>query len=164
MLDFSGKHELEAGTDASFLNGQRSTDHREISKIAYDLDAEGVKYTVTTEIKGKSEQFTNFYTNKKAPHLVSSKPNEGNTPAGVRNRNTNTFSGAQVRNEEASSGAKLQKVSEKDKQETEKSLMRRRKSLVRRMTFVKLDIFCQTVQCLTSVANMSWKQGRMRRS
>ena len=41
MLDFSGKHELDAGTDASFLNGQRSTDHREISKIAYDRDAEG---------------------------------------------------------------------------------------------------------------------------
>ena len=41
MLDFSGRHELDAGTDSSFLKGQRSTDHREISKVAYDRDADG---------------------------------------------------------------------------------------------------------------------------
>ena len=37
MLDFSGKHEVR-GADTSFLNGQRSVDHRAISEIAYDFD------------------------------------------------------------------------------------------------------------------------------
>ena len=41
MLDFSGRHSLDADVDGSFLNGQRSTDHREISKIAYAYDAAG---------------------------------------------------------------------------------------------------------------------------
>jgi hypothetical protein len=37
MLDFSGKHEIR-GADTSFLNGQRSVDHRAIQEIAYDFD------------------------------------------------------------------------------------------------------------------------------
>ena len=41
MLDFSGRHELDRGTDSSFLRGRRSTDHREISKVAYGRDADG---------------------------------------------------------------------------------------------------------------------------
>ena len=36
MLDFSGRHQVEG--DASFLNGDRTVDHREISDIAYDAE------------------------------------------------------------------------------------------------------------------------------
>ena len=36
MLDFSGRHQVEG--DASFLNGDRTVDHREITDIAYDAD------------------------------------------------------------------------------------------------------------------------------
>ena len=44
MLDFSGKHEVR-GADTSFLDGERTVDHRGISDIAYDFDGEstGVK-------------------------------------------------------------------------------------------------------------------------
>lgn len=41
MLDFSGRHELDKGTDDSSLKGSRSTDHREIRKIAYKYDNDG---------------------------------------------------------------------------------------------------------------------------
>ena len=37
MLDFSGRHQVRGG-DTSFLNGDRTVDHREISDIAYDND------------------------------------------------------------------------------------------------------------------------------
>ena len=37
MLDFSGRHQVIGG-DTSFLNGDRTVDHREISDIAYDAD------------------------------------------------------------------------------------------------------------------------------
>ena len=37
MLDFSGRHQVRGG-DTSFLNGDRTVDHREISDIAYDAD------------------------------------------------------------------------------------------------------------------------------
>lgn len=37
MLDFSGRHQ-ERGGDTSFLNGDRTVDHRKISDIAYDAD------------------------------------------------------------------------------------------------------------------------------
>lgn len=36
MLDFSGRHQVEG--DASFLNGDRTVDHREIADIAYDAE------------------------------------------------------------------------------------------------------------------------------
>lgn len=36
MLDFSGRHQVEG--DTSFLNGDRTVDHREIADIAYDSD------------------------------------------------------------------------------------------------------------------------------
>ena len=38
MLDFSGRHEMDPGSDTSFLRGRRSTDHREIKMIAYERD------------------------------------------------------------------------------------------------------------------------------
>lgn len=41
MLDFSGRHTLDKGADSSSLNGRRTTDHREISGIAYEYDADG---------------------------------------------------------------------------------------------------------------------------
>lgn len=44
-------------------NGKRKQD--EGKGVSYSHEIDGVKYTVTTEIKGKAEQFTNFYTNKK---------------------------------------------------------------------------------------------------
>lgn len=37
MLDFSGRHQVR-GRDTSFLNGDRTVDHREIADIAYDFD------------------------------------------------------------------------------------------------------------------------------
>ncbi|MBO5018164.1 MAG: hypothetical protein J6C56_04805 [Alistipes sp.] len=37
MLDFSGRHQVRGG-DTSFLNGDRTVDHREIADIAYDFD------------------------------------------------------------------------------------------------------------------------------
>ena len=40
MLDFSGRHEL-FGADDSAIRGSRTTDHREISKIAYKYDNDG---------------------------------------------------------------------------------------------------------------------------
>ncbi len=36
MLDFSGRHQVEG--DASFLNGNRTVDHRKIANIAYDAE------------------------------------------------------------------------------------------------------------------------------
>ncbi len=38
MLDFSGRHLMNPGSDTSFLRGRRTTDHREISSIAYEKD------------------------------------------------------------------------------------------------------------------------------
>ena len=38
MLDFSGRHHMDPGSDTSFLRGRRTTDHREISSIAYEKD------------------------------------------------------------------------------------------------------------------------------
>lgn len=37
MLDFSGRHQVRGG-DTSFLNGNRTVDHREIEDVAYDFD------------------------------------------------------------------------------------------------------------------------------
>lgn len=38
MLDFSGRHLMNPGSDTSFLRGRRTTDHRDISSIAYEKD------------------------------------------------------------------------------------------------------------------------------
>jgi len=38
MPDFSGRHQMNPGSDTSFLRGRRSTDHREIESIAYERD------------------------------------------------------------------------------------------------------------------------------
>lgn len=38
MLDFSGRHLMNPGSDTSFLRGRRTSDHREISSIAYEKD------------------------------------------------------------------------------------------------------------------------------
>ena len=42
--------------------GERKQDGK---KVSYKLDIGGVKYTVTTDIKGNHEEFTNFFTNRK---------------------------------------------------------------------------------------------------
>ena len=41
MLDFSGRHELDPGTDSSFLKGRRTTDHRAINQISFVYDEKG---------------------------------------------------------------------------------------------------------------------------
>lgn len=41
MLDFSGRHELDPGTDSGFLKGQRTFDHRGISQISFVYDENG---------------------------------------------------------------------------------------------------------------------------
>ena len=53
-----------------------------------------------------------IYIQKKASHLRSSRAakSDTNTPAGVRDHGTSTFSGAQSLNDDANSGAKLQKA------------------------------------------------------
>ena len=38
MPDFSGRHQMNPGSDTSFLRGRRSTDHREVESIAYERD------------------------------------------------------------------------------------------------------------------------------
>ena len=74
-------------------------------KVAYEIVRDGVTYTVTTECsKSGLERFTNFYTNRK--------------PIAVVNGTLNTDE--QHVPQQSVSGAKLHKVSEKDKRETEK--------------------------------------------
>ena len=53
MLDFSGRNELDAGADDSFLRGSRQEDHRRINSIAYDYDADGneVRTGVETDMR-----------------------------------------------------------------------------------------------------------------
>lgn len=41
MLDFSGRHELDPGTDSSFLAGRRTTDHRAVNQISFVYDEKG---------------------------------------------------------------------------------------------------------------------------
>lgn len=41
MLDFSGRHELDPGSDSSFLAGRRTTDHRAINQISFVYDENG---------------------------------------------------------------------------------------------------------------------------
>jgi len=41
MLDFSGRHELDPGTDSSFLAGRRTTDHRAVNQISFVYDENG---------------------------------------------------------------------------------------------------------------------------
>ena len=38
LLDFSGRHMLDEGSDDSFLRGSRTTDHREVEALAYEKD------------------------------------------------------------------------------------------------------------------------------
>lgn len=76
-------------------NGER---HQDSSKgISYSYEKEGTKYTVTTEIRGKGEQFTNFYTNRKP------------TAAEQGTQNTDE---QRVQPQQSVSAAKLQKVSD----------------------------------------------------
>jgi len=63
----------------------------------YTLSENGVKYIVTTEIKGKGELFTNFYTNRKPT---------------VAEQGTQNTDEQRVQPQQSVSGAKLQKVSE----------------------------------------------------
>ena len=41
MLDFSGRHELDPGSDSSFLAGRRTTDHRAVNQISFVYDENG---------------------------------------------------------------------------------------------------------------------------
>ena len=93
LLDFSGRHLLE-GADDKFLRGRRTSDHREIASIEGD-----VTYTVTTEISGKGEQFTNFFTDKKPTIAEQGTSNTDNQHV-------------QPQMSAHNSSAKLQKVSE----------------------------------------------------
>ncbi len=38
MPDFSGRHQMDPGSDTSFLRGRRSVDHREVGSLAYERD------------------------------------------------------------------------------------------------------------------------------
>lgn len=38
LLDFSGRHLLDPNADSSFLKGRRTTDHREVSSLAFEKD------------------------------------------------------------------------------------------------------------------------------
>ena len=40
LLDFSGRHMLDPGSDSSFLRGRRSVDHREIHMLNYESDGD----------------------------------------------------------------------------------------------------------------------------
>ena len=76
-------------------NGKRKQD--ESKSISYSYERDGVKYIVTTEIKGKGELFTNFYTNRKPT---------------VAEQGTQNTDEQRVQPQQSVSGAKLQKVSE----------------------------------------------------
>ena len=78
---------------------------QEGGKVAYEIVRDGITYTVTTEqSKSGLERFTNFYTNRK--------------PTAVVNDTLNTDE--QHGSQQSVTSAKLQKVSGKDKEETEK--------------------------------------------
>ena len=80
-------------------NGKRKQD--ESKSISYSYERDGVKYTVTTEIKGKGELFTNFYTNRKPT---------------VAEQGTQNTDEQRVQPQQSVSGAKLQTVSEPTKE------------------------------------------------
>ncbi len=80
-------------------NGKRKQD--ESKGISYSYERDGVKYTVTTEIKGKGELFTNFYTNRKPT---------------VAEQGTQNTDEQRVQPQQSVSPAKLQKVSEPTKE------------------------------------------------
>ena len=75
------------------------------SRVAYELKDNGITYTVTTEqSKQGNEAFTNFFTDRKQTAVVNGTSNTAN----------------QHVPQQSVSGAKLQKVPEYDKEETEK--------------------------------------------
>lgn len=49
MLDFSGRHTLNVGTDSSHLAGRRSIDHREISNIGWTRDGNTKNFDISME-------------------------------------------------------------------------------------------------------------------
>ena len=83
-------------------NGERKQDGR---KIAYEIERDGITFTITAEVYGSKEQFTNFYTNKK--------PN-------VAEQGSLNTDEQHAQPQQSVSGTKLQKVSEYDKAKTEK--------------------------------------------
>ena len=58
---------------------------QEGAKISYKLDIDGVKYTVTTEMRRGPEEFTNFYTNRRpiAESLFNTDEQHGTTSVSV---------------------------------------------------------------------------------
>ena len=49
MLDFSGRHSLNKGTDSSHLAGRRATDHRDISNIGWSEDGNTKYFDISME-------------------------------------------------------------------------------------------------------------------
>lgn len=85
-------------------------------------DNNGVRFIVLTEINNRGEEvFDNFYTDRKA--LSTARLTTESSVArrtGKTNGHTNTQSSAQADIDNADSGAKLQKVSDSNKEETDK--------------------------------------------
>jgi len=84
-------------------NGERKQDNG--VRVSYKYEKDGVTYTVTTEVKGKDELFTNFYTNRK--------------PSAVEQGTSNTEN-RHVQPQQAVSGAKVQQNPETTKESDEK--------------------------------------------
>lgn len=83
--------------------GERNQD--EGIKVSYKYTKGEITYTVTTEVKGKNELFTNFYTNRKPI---------------VAEQGTYNTDERHVQPQQLDSPAKLQKVPQPDKESTEK--------------------------------------------
>lgn len=49
MLDFSGRHTLNKGTDSSYLSAQRAIDHRDISDIGWTKDGNTKNFDISME-------------------------------------------------------------------------------------------------------------------
>ena len=94
--------------------------------FTYQLEKDGVRYTILTEKKGGKETFWDFYTNRKstASNGVDAK---GDTDLTAHSNDVS-----------ASSSAKLQKVSGKDKDETEKIFNAAKNASARRKTCERL--------------------------
>jgi len=103
-------------------NGERN--EGEGGKVTYTIKDGKVTFTVLTEKRGEKEVFDDFYSSwrikKKKSQMAGRSSTEGDTPAGARNQNeTDAFSGARTLDTETSD-AKLQKVADTGKEDTEK--------------------------------------------
>ena len=126
------------------VKGERKQDSG--VRVSYRFEKDGITYTVTTEVKGKDELFTNFYTNRKPTTVEQGTSNTENrhvqpqqtalsdkTSSAARltaenstarridnvNGHTNTQLSAQADTNNASSGAKVQQNTETAKDSEE---------------------------------------------